>query len=65
MLVESLAAEMVAAGITPGTAMFEPFQQMQIGVLIQRVRGICQEHGIVIEEPEAAPAPRRWWKFWG
>ena len=68
VLVEQLAAEMVHAGIVPGSPMFEPFLQMQIRALVSRVRGICDEQGVELDEeieedvPAAVSAP--WWKRW-
>ena len=50
VLVEQLAGEMAASGIIPGSPMFEPFLQMQIGALVQRVRGICAEHSVDLAE---------------
>jgi hypothetical protein len=67
VLIEVLATEMAANGLIPGSPMFEPFLQMQISALIQRVRGICVENGVelVEEEIEATPPqPRSWWRRW-
>ena len=68
VLVEQLAAEMVHAGIVPGSPMFEPFLQMQIRALISRVRGICCEHGVELDEeievPAVTPDKSPWWRRW-
>ena len=66
VLIEQLAQEMAHAGIIPGTALFEPFVKMQVGALIDRVRGICHENGVELaEEVKAAPAPvKRGWFYW-
>lgn len=68
VLIECMAQEMVHAGLVPSSPMFESFAQMQIRALIQRVRGICAEQGIELEEEVEAPptpTPRRGWLPWG
>ena len=61
VLTEQLAQEIVASGMAE-SPMYEDFMRMQVGALMQRVRGVCDELGVEI--PEApVPAPKTaWWR---
>lgn len=60
VLIECLAQEIVASGIA-GSPMYEEFLRMQVGALMQRVRGVCGELGVEISEaPVPAPKTARW-----
>ena len=68
VLTEQLAQEIVASGMAE-SPMYEDFMRMQIGALMQRIRGVCDELGLEPAEPvetAAAPAPVRapWWMRW-
>ena len=68
VLTEQLAQELVHAGIVPGSPMFESFLKMHIGAVINRVRGICHENGVELEEEVEAEVPASvkapWWQRW-
>ena len=61
VLIECMAQEIVASGIA-GSPLYGQCMQMQVGALMQRVRGVCDELGVEI--PEApVPAPKTaWWR---
>ena len=59
VLIETMAQEMVAHNILPGTPTFESFIRLQIGALVDRTRGVCAELGVEIdEEIEEVPTRR-------